>query len=146
MRKAFSFFQCFLYVYFVNTVADVSDCRHNEVFKNKINSKVIIRFIWHKFKLQQPLAKSFSQNKDCSQFDPLSVREMLNVTKTCPYKVLKMMSYADFPTVGCLLSWEISKITQKPIANSKSFHNLDTVMSCYKMLCHVTHIFQGLQS
>ena len=130
MRKAFSFFQCFLYVYFVNTVADVSDCHHNEVFKNKINSKVIIRFIWHKFKLQQPLAKSFSQNKDCSQFDPLSVREMLNVTKTCPYKVLKMMSYADFPTVGCLLSWEIKlrelSLAQRAIASVKSFH-------CYVM-------------
>ena len=64
---------------------------------------------------------------------------MLNVTKTCPYKVLKMMSYADFPTVGCLLSWEISKITQRPIANVKSFHNLDTVMSRHKMLCHDTY-------
>ena len=57
-----------------------------------------------------------------------------------------MISYADFPTVGCLLSWEISKITERAITSVKFFHNLDTVTSRHKMLHHVTHTFQGLRS
>ena len=57
-----------------------------------------------------------------------------------------MMSYADFPTIGCLLSWEISKITERAIASVKSFHNLDTVTSRHKMLRHVTHIFKGYRA
>ena len=57
-----------------------------------------------------------------------------------------MMSYADFRTFGCFLSWEISKITYRAIAGVKSFHNLDTVTSRDKMLRHVTHTFQGLWS
>ena len=52
-----------------------------------------------------------------------------------------MMSYADFPTVSCLLSWEICKITLRAIASVKSLHNLDIVTSRHKMLRHVTHTF-----
>ena len=45
-----------------------------------------------------------------------------------------MMSYLDFPTVDCLLSCEISKITLTAIATVKFFHNLNTVTSRRKML------------
>ena len=61
-----------------------------------------------------------------------------------------MMSYLDFPTVGCLLSWEISKITLTAIASVRFFHNLNTVTSRRKMLrlvikCYFTShiIFRG---
>ena len=51
-RKAFLFSSIFLlYVYFINTVFDVSECHYNEIFMDKMNNKVMIRFIWHKFKL-----------------------------------------------------------------------------------------------
>ena len=61
-----------------------------------------------------------------------------------------MMSYAYFPTVGCLLSWE-SKLRElslawRAIVRVKSFHNLDIVMSRRKILRHVTNTFQGLRN
>ena len=71
---------------------------------------------------------------------------MLNMAKTCSYEVKKMMSHADLSAVGCLLSWEISKITERAIASIKSFLNLHAVTSSHKMLRHVTHTFHWLRS
>ena len=51
-----------------------------------------------------------------------------------------MMSYADFRTVGCFLSWEISKITYRAIASVKSFHNLDTVTSRHAYFSGATEL------
>ena len=58
-----------------------------------------------------------------------------------------MMSYAGIPTVGCLRSWEINKITfKRTIASVESFHNLDTVSHVTK--CYITsHIlFRGYEA